>query len=435
MKNRNGSETSNHGNNDWKLIFRTLKYRNYRLYFGGQGISLIGTWIQMIAMNWLVYRLTGSAFMLGLVGFASRIPGFIISPFAGVVIDRIHKYRLLMLTQILFMVQSAILALLLFTNVVQVWHLIVLGIFMGLINSFDIPVRQSFVIEMIEKKEDLGNAIALNSVLVNIARLAGPTIAGILVALIGEGWCFFINTISFIAIIWSLSAMRIKMPELSPVKTNPVAEFKEGFRYTFGFPPIRTTLLVLALVSLMGMPYQVLMPVFAVNIYKGGAHSFGFLMAAAGCGALIGGLFLASKKSVLGTGRNISFAAGIFGIGLILFAVTRVFWLALPFLMVAGFGMMVNMASSNTLLQTLADDDKRGRVMSFYAMAFMGMVPFGNLLSGTLSNVVGVPNTILIGGVCCIIGGLFYAYKLPSLRKLSRDIYIKKQIIPADVKY
>jgi MFS family permease len=435
MNNRNGNDGSKVRNNDWKLIFRTLKYRNYRLFFTGQSISLIGTWIQMIALNWLVYRLTGSAFMLGLVGFVSRFPAFFLAPFAGVIADRMNRYHLLILTQVLLMVQSAILAVLLFANVVQIWHLIALGLFAGIINSFDMPVRQSFVIEMIEKKEDLGNAIALNSVLVNIARLAGPTIAGILIALIGEGWCFFINTISFIAIIWSLMAMRITTPKHAPVKTNPITELKEGFSYTFGFPPIRTTLMVLALVSLMGMPYQVLMPVFAVNVFKGGAHSLGFLMGAAGFGALFGGLFLASRKTVLGTGRNISIAASLFGIGLILFSITRVFWLALPFLMVAGFGMMVNMASCNTLLQTLSDDDKRGRVMSFYAMAFMGMVPFGNLLSGTLAKVIGVPNTVLFGGICCILGGLYYAYKLPSLRKLSREIYIKKQIIPADVRY
>ncbi len=419
-------------NSSLKNIFRTLKYRNYRLYFSGQSLSLIGTWIQMLAMSWLVYRLTGSAFILGLVGFLSRIPTFFLSPFAGVIVDRFNKYRLLILTQVLSMLQSAILTVLVFTNVIQVWHLIALGVLLGLVNSLDIPVRQSFVVEMIEKKEDLNNAIALNSAMVNGARLLGPTIAGLLVAVVGEGWCFMINTISFVAIIMSLLFMIIEYKKPPKRITTPLREFKDGLKYVYGFPPIKAILLLLALVSLMGMPYQVLMPIFAKEILHGGPHTFGYLMAAVGTGALVGALYLASRKTVRGLGRIIPLAAAIFGAGLILFSFSDIFLLSFIILIFTGFGMMVVMTSSNTMVQTLTDDDKRGRVMSFYTMAFMGMVPFGNLLAGTFSDLIGVNYTVMTGGICCILGAFYFYLNLPKLRKYIRPIYIKKSIITVE---
>ena len=387
----------------------------------------------MIAMSWLVYRLTNSAFMLGLVGFVSRVPMLFISPFAGVIADKLDKYKLLLLTQILSMLQALIITVLLFTNVIQIWHIIVLGIFLGLINSFDMPTRQSFVIEMIEKKEDLGNAIALNSAMVNGARLFGPTIAGILVAVVGEGWCFLINTLSFIGIITTLLMMKIPPKKIENRTSSHLKELKDGFSYAFNFLPIRYILLLLAIVSLMGMPYQVLMPVFAKDIFNGGPHTLGYLMTAVGSGALIGALYLASRKSVLGLGRIIAIASGIFGLSLVFFALSKSYFLSLMILAFTGFGMMVQMASSNTVLQTIVDDDKRGRIMSFYAMAFMGTVPFGNLLAGSMSDLIGTTNTVLYGGICCILGAALFALKLPVIRKLIRPIYISKDILPVEM--
>jgi MFS family permease len=425
---KNGSGQSN-----FKNIFRTLSSRNYRLFFGGQSISLIGTWIQQLAMGWLVYDMTGSVFILGLVGFVSRIPTLVLAPYAGVIADRFNKYRLLLLTQILAMVQSTILTVLLFAHVIEVWHLVALGLMLGIINSFDMPIRQSFIVEMIEKKEDLSNAIALNSAMVNGARLIGPTIAGILVAAVGEGWCFLLNSISFIAVIGSILMMKIIFVQPEKKDTTSSRELIDGFKYAFGFMPIKYILLLLALVSLMGMPYQVLMPVFAKDILKGGPNALGFLMAAVGVGALIGTLFLASKKSVLGYGRNIAISAAVFGGALIIFSLSNVFWLSMLILPVVGIGMMIQITSSNTLLQTLTDDDKRGRVMSLYSMAFMGMVPLGSLLTGFMADHIGVPLTVLFGGVCCIIGAIIFYIKLPVLRKLVRPIYIEKNIITLGV--
>lgn len=383
----------------------------------------------MIAMGWLVYDLTNSPFMLGFVGFVSRIPSLLFAPFAGVFADRWDKYKLLYLTQILAMLQAVIITILLFTNTIQIWHIVVLGIFLGIINSFDTPVRQSFVIELIEDKEDLGNAIALNSAMVNGARLIGPTIAGLLVAAFGESWCFLINSLSFIAILSTLSMMKIPKSVREGKEESHLQKLREGFKYSFGFLPIRNILLLLALISLMGMPFQVLMPVFAKDIFMGGANALGFLMGAIGAGALVGALFLAYKKSVRGLGKSLVIGSFIFGLGLILFSLSNIFILSMVILVFTGFGMMIEITASNTLLQTISDDDKRGRVMSFYTLAFMGTVPLGNLLSGSLSDLVGVPNTLLYGGICCIIGAIIFAIKLPKLRKLVRPIYIRKEII------
>jgi len=419
--------------NGLKLVFRALSHRNYRLFFGGQGISLIGTWMQQIAMNWLVYRLTQSALLLGIVGFTSRIPTFLLASLAGVLADRWNRHRVLVATQTLSMIQAMILAVLVLTGTIAVWHIIVLSLFLGLINALDIPTRQSFVVEMIEKKEDLGNAIALNSSMVNGARLLGPSLAGILIAALGEGLCFLLNGISFIAVILALLAMEIK-PKQREIRSSEVFQgLKEGFSYAFGFAPIRSVLLLLALVSLMGMPFAVLMPIFAEKILNGGARALGFLMGATGVGAIIGSIYLASRRTVLGLGRIIVISSSLFGIGLIAFSLSRLFWLSLLMMLLIGFGMMVEMASSNTILQTIVEEDKRGRVMSFYTMAFMGMVPFGSLLAGSLANRIGAPKTVMIGGIACILGSALFAKRLPSLRRMARPIYVEKGIIPEEL--
>jgi MFS family permease len=413
-----------------KAIFRSLRYRNYRYFFYGQSISLIGTWMQRIALPWLVYSITGSAFLLGLVGFAGQIPTFLIAPFAGVLIDRWNRYIILIITQILAMVQAFILAFLVLNNSIEVWEIILLSIFLGCINAFDMPARQSFVIDMIEKREDLGNAIALNSSMVNVARLLGPSIAGILIALTGEGICFLINGISYIFVIVFLLMMVITPGKPKIQKTNVIQGLKEGFNYTFGFKPIRYIILLLALVSLMGMPYTVLMPVFAKNILHGGSHTFGFLMGATGIGALTGAIYMASRRSVLGLGKIIALFAAVFGAGIFVFSLSHYFVLSMVILLFTGFGMMMQMTSSNTVLQTIVDDDKRGRVMSFYTMAFMGTAPFGSLLAGSLASTIGAPATLMIGGASCIIGALFFARQLPEIKKIIHPIYVRMGIIP-----
>ena len=411
------------------LFFRALSHRNYRLFFGGQGISLIGTWMQQIAMNWLVYRLTHSPFLLGVVGFTTRIPTFVLASFAGVLADRWNRHRTLVVTQTLSMIQAMILALLVLTDRIAIWQVIALSVFLGFINALDIPVRQSFVVDMIERREDLGNAIALNSSMVNGARLLGPSLAGVLIATLGEGMCFLLNGLSFIAVIWALLAMRISPQKRETHSSRFFEGLKEGFSYAFGSVPIRSLLLLLALVSLMGMPYTILMPVFAVQILGGGPRSLGFLLGAVGVGALGGTFYLASRRTVPGLERIIPMAAGIFGIGLVAFSVSRVLWLSLILMFVTGFGMIVQMAATNTILQTLVEEDKRGRVMSFYTMAFMGMVPFGSFLSGSLAGWLGAPGTVMLGGWTCILGSLLFTWRLPALREMTTPIYAKRGIL------
>ena len=419
--------------NGLKLIFRALNHRNYRLFFGGQGISLIGTWMQQIAMNWLVYRLTQSALLLGVVGFTSLIPTFLLASLAGVLADRWNRHRVLVITQTLSMIQAMILAFLVLTGTIAVWHIIFLSLSLGLINALDIPTRQSFVVDMIEKREDLGNAIALNSSIVNGARLVGPSVAGLLIATLGEGMCFLLNGLSFIAVIVALLAMKITPKKREIQNSEVIQGLKEGFSYAFGFAPIRSVLLLLALVSLMGMPYTVLMPIFAEKILHGGPKTLGFLLGATGVGAIAGSIYLASRKSVLGLGKIIIISSNVFGIGLIGFSLSRLFWLSLLMMVLTGFGMMAQMASSNTVLQTIVEEDKRGRVMSFYTMAFMGMVPFGSLLAGSLAHRIGAPNTVMMGGIACILGAGLFAKKLPTLRKITRPIYVEKGIISQEL--
>jgi MFS family permease len=413
-----------------KFIFRSLKNRNYRLFFGGQSISLIGTWMQQVAVAWLLYRLTNSSLILGIAGFVGQIPTFLFSPFAGVFADRHNRSSMLVVTQILSLVQASILSFLILIKHIQVWHIITLSTMLGIINSFDIPIRQAFTIEMIENREDLSNAIALNSSMVNAARLIGPSIAGILIASVGEGMCFLLNAISYIPVIASLLIMKIAKNTIKSNNRHILLELKEGFGYAFNFSPIKYILLLLALVSLMGVPYQVLMPVFARDIFHGGPHTLGFLVAMSGIGSLMGAIYLASRKSVLGLGKIIAWAAGLFGIGIVAFAFSKVLWIAMLILLFTGFGMMVQMAASNTVLQTIVDEDKRGRIMSFYTMAFMGMVPFGSLLAGSLACKIGAPKTLFVGGLCCIIGAIIFTVKLPLIRLKVHHIYARKGIIP-----
>jgi len=411
-------------------MLRALAHKNYKLFFGGQTISLIGTWMTRIATSWLVYRLSGSALLLGVVGFAGQIPSFLLGPVAGVLVDRWNRHRLLVVTQVLALLQSLAMALLALSGYVKIWHIISLSVFQGLINAFDMPARQSFLVEMVDRREDLPNAIALNSSMVNAARLLGPSIGGVLIAAVGEGWCFMVDAISYLAVIASLLAMKLPQPVLRATKEAKIfSQFAEGFHYVVRFAPIRKMLLLLALVSLVGMPYTVLMPVFANEVLHGGPHTLGFLMAASGVGALIGALFLAARKSVLGLGKLIPLMAAAFGGGLMIFSFTRVLWLSLALMVVTGLGFMVQMAASNTVLQTIVDEDKRGRVMSFYSMAFMGTAPFGSLLAGAVAERIGTPHTLLFGGLGCVLGAVWFATALPALRRDVRPIYVKIGIL------
>ena len=414
----------------FKVIFRALRHRNYRLFFCGQSISLVGTWMQQVAVAWLVYRMTNSPLLLGVVGFVGQIPTFLFSPFAGVFADRHNRRNMLVITQTLALIQAAVLCFLIFTKHIQIWQIIVLSASLGIINSFDIPIRQAFTVEMIEDRQDLSNAIALNSSMVNAARLIGPSLAGILIASVGEGMCFLLNAISYIPVIASLMAMKINKVSLRSNHRNVLKELKEGFSYALDFYPIKIILVLLALVSLMGVPYQILMPVFARDIFHGGPHTLGFLVAMSGIGALAGAIYLAARKTVLGLSRIIVLTAGAFGVCIIAFSLSRVLWISMLILLFGGFAMMVQMAASNTVLQTIVDEDKRGRVMSFYTMSFMGMAPFGSLLAGSLATKIGAPHTLLFGGVCCIIGAFIFSLKLPAIREKIHPVYVKKGIIP-----
>ena len=413
------------------FMFRALRHRNYRLFFTGQMVSMVGTWMTRIATSWLVYKLTGSALLLGVVGFAGQIPSFLLAPVAGVFVDRWDRHRLLVGTQVLAMVQSIAMAILALTGYIKIWHVIALSIFQGVINAFDMPARQSFVVEMVTAREDLSNAIALNSSMVNAARLLGPSIGGVVIAAIGEGWCFMIDGISYIAVIGSLLAMNVA-PSVVQATTEAgvFQQFREGFQYVAGFMPIRSILLLLAFVSLVGMPYTVLMPIFANEILHGGPNTLGLLMAATGIGALAGAMFLARRETVLGLGRFIPMMAGLFGAGLVAFSFSRTIWLSLILLVVTGLGFMVHMAVSNTLIQTMVDEDKRGRVMSFYTMAFMGTAPFGSLIAGSLAEKIGAPETLAFGGLGCVAAATLFYSALPRLRTFVRPIYIQKGILP-----
>jgi len=427
--------------------WRALRHRNFRLFFGGQSISLIGTWMTRIATAWLVYRLTHNALLLGTVSFCGRIPTFLIAPFAGVWVDRLDRRQILVWTQALSMVQSFALAALTLTNRITITDILALSVMQGLINGFDMPGRQSFMVQMIEDRADLGNAIAINSSMVNMARLIGPSLAGLLIAATSEGWCFFTDGVSYIAVIASLLMMRVRPQAQRRKETSTFVELKEGWTYVSQFLPIRTILLLFAVVSLMGMPFVVLMPIFAARVLHGGPHTLGFLMGAMGVGALISALSLAARKTVRGLIRMIPIAAGVFGLGLIGFGLSHSFWLSMLMVLIAGMGMMQGMAASNTIIQTLVSEEIRGRVMSYYTMAFVGMAPFGSLLAGAMAHSIpttvtpllhgasivltGAQWTVIVNGAVVVLGAIWFFLRLPALRVVVRPIYQEMGILPA----
>jgi MFS family permease len=409
---------------------RALRNRNYRLFFAGQSLSLIGTWLTRVATAWLVYRLTGSALLLGLASFAGQIPTFLLAPLAGVWVDRWNRYRALLVTQVLAMIQSALLAGFALSGTVTVTHVLFLNLFQGLINAVEMPARQSFVVELVEDRRDLPNAIALNSSMVNVARLIGPSVGGMLIAGVGEGWCFAIDAASYLAVLGSLLAMKI-VARAKPARSRTVlVELREGLSYVIGSRPIRVILMLLAAVSLMGLPYMVLMPIVATRVLHGGPHTLGLLMGASGLGALVGALYLASRSTVLGLGRIIACTAIVFGMSLCAFAWSHWLWLSCGLMLISGMAMMVQTAASNTVLQTVVDEDKRGRVMSFFSMAFFGTAPIGSLIGGSLADRIGVQETIMLGGLPCVLGGLLFLRELPRLRQAVLPIYVRLGILP-----
>jgi MFS family permease len=411
-------------------LTRSLRHRNYRLFFGGQSLSLIGTWITRIATSWLVYRLTGSELLLGVVGFCGQVPTLLLAPFAGVLVDRWDRRRILVVTQILSLVQSLALASLTFSNTITVRSILVLQVVQGLINAFDTPARQAFVVELVDDRADLANAIALNSSMVNGSRIIGPSIGGALIAAVGEGWCFMADAISYLFVIASLVAMKVARAPRARVEAHVLSELKTGYRYVMSSPPIRTALLVLAIVSAMGMPYTVLMPVIVTHVLHGGPRTLGVLMTASGAGALGGALYLASRETVVGLGRVSMMATITFGAGLVAFAFVGNEILAVLVLPIVGAGFMVQLAATNTILQTIVEDHLRGRVMAFYTMAFFGTAPIGSLLAGVAADRIGAQWTIAWCGVVCVLSGLWFARRLPSLRVLVHPIYVARGILP-----
>ena len=410
------------------LTLRALKHRNFQLFFSGQLISVTGTWMQSIAESWLVYRLTGSSLLLGTTGFCSQFPVFLFAPVGGIVADRYSRQRVVIATQIASMILALTLAILTLTNLVQVWHVMVLAALLGVVNAFDIPGRQAFLVDMVGK-EDLMNAIALNSSMFNAARIVGPAIAGILVAKIGEGWCFFSNGVSYIAVIAGLMLMRVPQPARLASAGSPVAHMMEGFRFVRHTKPIWVILLLLGLVSLVAMPYTVLMPIFADKILHGGARGLGILMGATGAGALLGALTLASRTGVRGLGRWVAFSCGAFGVSLVLFACSRNFWLSAVLLLPVGFWMMLQMSSSNTLVQAMSPDHLRGRVMAVYSMMFMGLAPFGAFFGGALADRIGAPLTVGGGAVAAVAGSIWFYLHLPKIRVEARRLIVAQTAV------
>jgi MFS family permease len=398
-----------------KIVLRALRHRNYVLFFTGQLISLVGTWMQMVAQPWLVYGLTDSSFWLGAVGFAGQIPVFLLAFLGGVVADRYNRHRIIIATQTSSMILAFILALLTLSGHIEIWHIFVLSILLGVVNAFDMPGRQAFIVELVEKG-DFMNAIALNSSIFNGARVVGPAVAGILIAGIGAGWCFFANGVSYIAVILCLLCMRLKPREPIDSSQSDLSGVLDGFRYVQHTKPVRAVILMLALIGLAGMPYSVLMPIFADKILHCGAHGFGILMGATGLGALAGSMSLAVRSNTRGLGRLIAYTSAGFGTSLILFSFSHWFWVSALMLLPAGFCFMVQMAASNTLIQTTVPDRLRGRVMAVHVMTFMGMAPFGSIIAGSVAEKLGAPHTLALGGLACVAGAALFATRLSKLQ-------------------
>ncbi|HWC97796.1 MAG TPA: MFS transporter [Candidatus Sulfopaludibacter sp.] len=405
---------------------RALQYRNFQLFFSGQLISLVGTWMQNVAQSWLVYRMTGSSVLLGAIGFASQIPSFLFSPVAGIVADRYSRHRVVIATQTASMLLAFVLAADVLWGATKIWHIFVLAALLGVVNAFDIPARQSFMVEMVGRS-DLMNAIALNSSMFNASRVVGPAIAGILVASIGEGWCFFANAVSYIAVLVGLFMMKLPPHTRETPQGSPVAHIVEGFRFVLHNTPVHALLALLGVVSLTGMPYSVLMPIFADRILHGGARALGTLMGATGIGALAGALIMASRQHLKGLGTWVAVSAVAFGAALIAFAFSHFYWLSVVLLVPVGFAMMIEMGSSNTLIQSMVPDRLRGRVMSVYSMMFMGMAPIGSLLAGTAADRLGAPWTVAAGGIICMAAAGVFAIFLPRIRVHARRLILEQQ--------
>jgi MFS family permease len=410
---------------------RALQYRNFQLFFGGQFISLIGTWMQNVAQAWLVYRLTGSSVLLGAIGFSSQIPVFLLSPVGGIVADRSQRRRIVVATQTSAMLLAFALAALTLTGHVRVWHIFVLSAALGCVNAFDIPARQSFIVEMVGKA-DLMNAIALNSSMFNASRVLGPAIAGLLVAYIGEGWCFFANGASYIAVIAGLLAMQVPHRNIPAQTESPIDNIKEGFRWVVHNRAVHALLLLLGVVSLAGMPYTVLMPIFADRILHGGAKALGALMGATGIGALVGALILASRTQLKGLNRWVGTSGLAFGALLVAFGYSRSYPLSLVLLVFVGFAVMIENGSSNTLIQSMVPDHLRGRVMSLYSMMFMGMAPIGSLMSGAIADGLGAPVAVALGGILCVLCAAVFLAFLPHIRVDARRLIVAQQLAAGD---
>jgi MFS family permease len=410
--------------------WRALRHRNFQLFFAGQSISLIGTWMTRLATTWLVYRLTHSALLLGIVTFAGQIVSFALGPFAGVWVERLDRRKLLIWTQAAAAIQSLAMAALTLAHVITLWEIIVLTALQGLINAFDMPARQSFLIQMIEDRNDLGNAIAINSSMVNGARLIGPAIAGLLIGAFGEGWCFLIDGVSYFAVIASLVMMRIKLLDVRRTASSMLEQVREGWNYVRAFRPIRTILLLFSLLCLMGYPFAVLLPVYVVQVLHGGAATLGWLSGASGIGALVSAISLALRKSIVGLTHMLQIAAAMLGAALVIFGLSRTLWVSLVLMAFVGFGLMQSAAVSNTIVQSLVPEDKRARVMSYYTMAFFGAAPFGSLLAGALAHRLGAPNTLIFTGAFCLLGSLWFTLELPKIRAVMRPIYREMGLLP-----
>ncbi len=420
---------------NFRFLWRALRYRNYRLFFGGQIVSLIGTWISSVASSWLVFRLAGAAesseaIMLGVVGFAAQIPVFVMAPVAGVWIDRWNKHTILLATQTLSMLQSFTLAALALSNVITIGQLVLLNLAQGAINAWDIPARQALAVDMVDDRDDLSNAIALNSSMMHTARLIGPALAGYLIYAVGEGYCFLIDGFSYLAVIGALAAMRLK-PHVRPAAAARATQLlREGFGYAFGFRPIRALMAMVAVTSLVAMSQSTLMPIFAARVLGGGERTLGWLLGSAGLGALVGSLYLASRRSVVGLGRVIAIACAMLGLGLVGVALSHWLALTMPLLVLVGLAMVVEVAACNTVLQTIVHDDKRGRVMALFTMSFLGVAPLGSLLAGGVASQIGAPLTLALAGGVCLLASAAFARELRSIRPLIRPIYQTKGILP-----
>jgi MFS family permease len=424
------TQETSHSGSSISHAWRALRHDNFKLFFAGQSVSLIGTWMTRMATTWLVYRLTHSALLLGIVTFAGQIVSFFLGPFAGVWVERLDRRKLLVWTQAAAAVQSLAMAALTLAHVINLWEIIALASLQGLINAFDMPARQSFLVQMVEDRNDLSNAIAINSSMVNAARLIGPAIAGLVIGAVGEGWCFLIDGASYFAVIASLLMMRIKPIDMGRNASGMLEQVREGWNYVRSFPPIRTILLLFSLLCLMGYPFAVLLPVFVGEVLHGNAATLGWLTGASGIGALVSALSLAVRKSVVGLTRMLQIAAAMLGGGLILFGISHTLWVSLALMSFVGFGLMQSAAVSNTIIQSLVPEDKRARVISYYTMAFFGAAPFGSLLTGALAHRMGAPNTLILTGAFCLVGALWFTLELPKLRAVMRPIYQEMGLLP-----